>query len=385
MSSWSGSVGEWSATTVGHLAENFDSVRRPVKSSDRVAGPYPYYGASGVVDHVDGFLLDGEYLLVSEDGENLRSRSLPIAYLTDGRFWPNNHAHVLRGREPFDTRFLAYAIESTDLTGYLTGSAQPKLTKSALDGLVLSVPPADDRRAIAEVLGVLDDKIASNTRLAATAEGLAAALFDHAVSQGSRSVVVGDVSTLVSRGIAPSYSDEIDGTTVVLGQRCVRTPRVELGPARRTEDRKLKSDRILQFGDVLVNSTGMGSLGRVARWLGEGRATVDSHISIVRLDPHKVDPTCAGHSLLAMEDAIESLAEGSTGQTELPRASLAGLRIRVPSSEDASLGKRLDSLALLGLEHRRENSRLAAMRDTLLPQLMSGKLRVREAAEMAGL
>ena len=71
----------WKQHTLGELTENFDSVRRPVKEADRKPGPFPYYGASGIVDYVDAFLLDGEYLLIAEDGENLRTRSTPVAFM----------------------------------------------------------------------------------------------------------------------------------------------------------------------------------------------------------------------------------------------------------------------------------------------------------------
>ncbi|WIM06796.1 MAG: restriction endonuclease subunit S [Candidatus Nitricoxidivorans perseverans] len=82
-----GMAGEWRERPLGDLTENLDSVRVPVKEADRRAGPYPYYGASGIVDHVDGYLFDGEYLLIAEDGENLRTRQTPVAFLARGKFW----------------------------------------------------------------------------------------------------------------------------------------------------------------------------------------------------------------------------------------------------------------------------------------------------------
>ena len=101
---------EWQMFTLGELTDNFDSLRVPVKQSDRRPGPYAYYGASGVVDHVNGFLFDGQYLLIAEDGENLKTRTTPIAFLANGKFWVNNHAHIVRGNSNADTRFLMYAL-----------------------------------------------------------------------------------------------------------------------------------------------------------------------------------------------------------------------------------------------------------------------------------
>ena len=168
---------EWRKVTLGELTENFDAIRVPVKESDRKPGPYPYYGASGVVDRVDGFLFDGQYLLIAEDGENLRTRATPIAFLADGRFWVNNHAHIVRGNHHADTRFLNYALSNLDISGYLTGSTMPKLTQRNMNQILLTVPPLPEQRAIANVLGTLDDKIELNRRMNQTLEEMARAIF----------------------------------------------------------------------------------------------------------------------------------------------------------------------------------------------------------------
>lgn len=106
---------EWSYAQLGELTVNLDTRRKPVKEADRKPGPYPYYGASGIVDHVDGYLFEGEHLLIAEDGENLRTRQTPIAFLANGRFWVNNHAHIVIGNERASTRFLQYALLGTDI------------------------------------------------------------------------------------------------------------------------------------------------------------------------------------------------------------------------------------------------------------------------------
>src|SRR6266852_2261601 len=101
-------AGEWRHRPLGEITENFDGRRVPVKEADRRPGPYPYYGASGIVDHVDTYLFDGEYLLIAEDGENLRTRKTPIAFMASGRFWVNNHAHIVQGNQLANTAYLCY-------------------------------------------------------------------------------------------------------------------------------------------------------------------------------------------------------------------------------------------------------------------------------------
>ena len=168
---------DWPLVPLGELTENFDGRRVPVKEIDRKPGPYPYYGASGIVDHVDGYIFDGEYLLIGEDGENLRTRQTPIAFMATGKFWVNNHAHIVRGNHRADTRFLNYVLSQTDISAYLTGSTMPKLTQGNLNRLPVIAPPLAKQKAIAAVLGALDEKINLNRRMNATLEAMARALF----------------------------------------------------------------------------------------------------------------------------------------------------------------------------------------------------------------
>lgn len=139
---------------VGLLFESEDSLRVPVKSADRkeMAGDIPYYGASGVIDYVmKPIWRDAKRLLVSEDGANLMARSQPIAFLAEGDFWVNNHAHILRERAPWSYELAELGIELTNVEGFITGSAQPKLTADNLMRMRLPwLIEEDDRRAVIE-------------------------------------------------------------------------------------------------------------------------------------------------------------------------------------------------------------------------------------------
>ena len=168
---------EWRECAFGDLTENFDNIRVPVKGADRRVGCYPYYGASGSWTTLMATSFDGEYLLVAEDGENLRTRSTPVAFLARGKFSVNNHAHIVRGNDKADTRFLMYALLIKDIGGYLTGSTMPKLTQGNMNRIPLVLPPLPEQRAIAHILGTLDDKIELNRRMNETLEAMARALF----------------------------------------------------------------------------------------------------------------------------------------------------------------------------------------------------------------
>ena len=140
----------WVWASVEQIVENLDGVRVPVHSKDRESkqGPYPYYGASGVIDHVDDFLFDGDYLLIAEDGANLLSRSTPIAFRASGKFWVNNHAHIVQTLGGIPLAFIENYLNGKDLARYVTGSAQPKLTQAAMNKISVPLPGASEQHSI---------------------------------------------------------------------------------------------------------------------------------------------------------------------------------------------------------------------------------------------
>jgi type I restriction enzyme S subunit len=131
------------------------------------------------MDYVDNFLFEGLHVLVAEDGSVERDDGRPFVQLVDGKFWVNNHAHVLRAatNRDTDTRFLFYALSTIEVRPFMTGSVQPKLTQGNLNRIPIPYPPEPDRRAIAHILGTLDDKIELNRRMSETLEAMARALF----------------------------------------------------------------------------------------------------------------------------------------------------------------------------------------------------------------
>jgi type I restriction enzyme S subunit len=155
----------WTETTLGKACDNLDSKRIPVTKRDRVAGKYPYYGASGVVDYVNDYIFDENLLLVSEDGANLLARTYPIAFSVSGKVWVNNHAHVLRFPDIASQRFVEYYLNSISLAPYVNGMAQPKLNQASLNSIPLPLPTLDERKAI---VGKLDDLRDQTQRLEST-------------------------------------------------------------------------------------------------------------------------------------------------------------------------------------------------------------------------
>ena len=145
---------EWK--TLGEVAENLDNMRKPVAKGGRSLGIYPYYGASGIVDYVDSFIFDGDYLLISEDGANLVARKTPIAFSISGKTWVNNHAHVLKFDNIINQKFVNYYLNYLDLSPYITGAAQPKLNQQNLNNIKIPYPSLETQSRIVQVLDNFD-------------------------------------------------------------------------------------------------------------------------------------------------------------------------------------------------------------------------------------
>lgn len=163
---------DWKWATIGEITENFDSERNPVSKSKRknIQGNYPYYGASGIIDHLNDYILDGEYLLISEDGANLESRTKSIAFIVDGEFWPNNHVHVVKTRYGIPLDYLRLYVESRSIREYLTGTAQLKLTQKNLNKIPVPIAPQKEQKRIIDKIEELFSKLDSGTRALKTAE-----------------------------------------------------------------------------------------------------------------------------------------------------------------------------------------------------------------------
>jgi type I restriction enzyme S subunit len=314
-----------------------------------------------------------------------------------------------------DHRFLQYWLNSPQVFGHIhgfrDGTVAERLNLPVIRGLAVAFPGLAEQRSIAETLTTIDDRITLLRETNATLEAIAQALFkswfvdfdpvraklegrvpegmDEAtaalfsdgfeeselglVPKGWRVGTIGEHTSYLNRGISPKYIE--DGGIVVINQKCIRDFSLDLSKARRHDPAQRKIDgRELLKGDILVNSTGVGTLGRVAQVLSlECPAIVDSHVTVMRAGP-ALTWNYLGLSIMRRQPEIESMGEGSTGQTELSRGKLAALKLLVPS---AAVLTEFDKIALPLRERFSENQSqaktLASLRDSLLPRLISGQ------------
>ena len=148
---------EWILSNVGKVLNNTNNLRKPVSSKERekIKGDYPYYGATGKIDALNSYTHDGEYILMGEDGANLLSRVKDQAFVVKGKFWVNNHAHSLQASCGMPSNFFAYYLNQVDLQPFITGSAQPKLTRQNLDSIPMVVVPLAEQQEIVRQLDVM--------------------------------------------------------------------------------------------------------------------------------------------------------------------------------------------------------------------------------------
>lgn len=287
-----------------------------------------------------------------------------------------------------DRDFLYYFLKSSfgqqEITRGTVGAVQAKLPIKNIQDITIPLPDEFTQRKIAAILSSLDEKIETNQKINDNLQQQAAAIFrswfvDYAPFGGTapnewKNVTLEEITALVSRGITPKYADDAD--QIVINQKCIRNHMIDLSLAR-SHKPKVINDKWLRFGDLLINSTGDGTLGRVAQvWFQPHNLTVDSHVTIVR---PAAENTIFYIGLWGIqhEKEIESLHTGSTGQTELPRDRVKALELLLPDKETLDRFNALIApMAADIISNQEENNRLASIRDALLPKLMFGKIDV---------
>ena len=264
------------------------------------------------------------------------------------------------------------------------GATMPSINTKLLGEVEVAYPSLTEQQKIVALLSTLDDKIETNQKINDNLQQQAAAIFrswfvDYVpfggtAPDGWENVTLEDITALVSRGITPKYADDTD--QIVINQKCIRNHMIDLSFAR-SHKPKVINDKWLQFGDLLINSTGDGTLGRAAQvWFQPHNLTVDSHVTIVR---PAAENTIFYIGLWGIqhEKEIESLHTGSTGQTELPRDRVKALELLLPDKETLDRFNALIApMAADIISNQEENNRLASIRDALLPKLMFGKIDV---------
>lgn len=160
----------WEEKKLGECVEILDSQRKPIESKERAnrKGEYPYYGASGIIDYIDDYLFEGESILLGEDGANIINRNSRLAFIATGKYWVNNHAHIMKANADNLNHFICEYLESLDYSKICAGSAQPKLTQDVIRNLTIKAPCKEEQQKIADCLSSLDSLIQTQQKVVTT-------------------------------------------------------------------------------------------------------------------------------------------------------------------------------------------------------------------------
>ena len=368
---------EWVNCTLGDLLTFQRGHDLP--KSEMQSGEYPVVGSNGIIGFHNEFTTNEPSVTIG------RSGNVGNPFIYYGKTWSHNTTLYVKDFKGNDPVFIYYFLKTMDLSNYAGGSAVPTLNRNHIHTLPIRIPLNNQvQKKIGNFLKLFDDKIAENNSINENLEQQAQALFklwfvehspfDSVEPNEWKNVNLEDITSLISRGIAPKYSDS--SAQMVINQRCIRNHMIDLSLAR-AHTPKAINEKWLRFGDLLINSTGDGTLGRTAQvWFQPQNLTVDSHVTIVR--PIKENLIFyIGLWGILHEREIESLHTGSTGQTELPRERVKALELLLPDDETLDRFNTLVApMADAIVSNQEESNRLAALRDALLPKLMSGEIDV---------
>ncbi len=403
-------------TTLEQLCERITSGGTPSRSKKEFFdGSVPWFKSA----ELTGWYIDRSGESITEDAvaasgaKLLPSNTVLLAMYGDGRTIGSSAilrqpatcnqaccALIPDGRR-CEPRFLLYLVSHhrKAIVSLALGGAQRNLSAKIIKSFPVRVPTLAAQRRIADVLSAYDDLIENNTRRIQVLEEMARSLYrewfvefrfpGHGkarfLGQGEDRIpsewtvgTLGGAATFISRGVSPKYAE--DGAEVVVNQKCIRDQRISLEPARQHQT-KVPPNKYIRAFDVLINSTGVGTLGRVAQVLRDLEAcTVDTHVTIVRPNS-AIAPHYWGQTLMAKESYFEAQGAGATGQTELARTRIAETSILLPPRE---LQRRFDKMVEPWLESAEvlltKQRVLRTTRDLLLPRLISGEVSVREVA-----
>ena len=344
----------WTVVKLGDIVTCLDHLRQPIKGLDRVPGPYPYYGASGVVDYIDQYAIDGKYLLISEDGENLRSRSLPIAFYAVGKSWVNNHAHIISASDSV-MAYVKYVLNSHDVSAYLTGTTMPKLSQKSMMLIDIPLPPQDILERIAGILGSLDDKIEANTRLIQTIKEYMTALYK-AETKNGKVLELTDIADFVN---GRAFTKDATGT----GRVVIRIAELNngLGASTVYNDLEVKEENTAYPGDVLMSWS--GSLDTYVWHLPE--AIINQHIFKV-IPKGNYPKWLVYHACKSVIEDFQAIAvDKATTMGHIRRGDLKR-DISIPAREMPQM----ENLWNLWMNLEQENLQLAETRDALIKRLI---------------
>lgn len=397
-----------------------DNKRIPLSSAERekLKKIYPYYGAQGIIDYVDDYIFDGDFILVAEDGNNLKSLKDNIATWATGKFWVNNHAHILGSKSGYSLRYIYYYLNSIDLRGYITGSAQPKLTKENLSNINLELPDYQTQCKVAHFLSSLDLKLENNIAICSELESMAKLIYDYWFvqfdfpdengrpykSSGGKMVWSKDLKREIPEGWEVTKLKNIFETERGISYNTANIetgkgiPMLNLATFRpgggeyKSEGLKhflgdCPKSKLLKPYDLIMCNTQQTSIKFETDIIGramlvpdifENEITFSHHVNVIRT---KNDDMKFFLLYLFNSDYFHKYIAGFTNGTNILGLSFNGVEDFITAIPSNELLSKFAKIIQPVFEKKscifKENQDLASLRDFLLPMLMNGQVKVK--------
>ena len=350
---------EWKKVKLGDVCDILDSKRIPISEEKRIKGEYPYYGANGIQGYINDYIFDEELVLLAEDGGNFGSKTKPIAYKISGKTWVNNHAHVLKAKDEIvSTDFLLYSLMFYDVTKLITGTTRKKLTRIGMEKINLFIPSLDIQNKITNNLQKIEKFISLRKNQLNFLNELNKSLFTTMFgdiktnNKNWKLFEIKEISNIITRGKTPKYT--LSSNIFVINQACIYWDKIKYKNMKfHIEDESLL---FLKNKDVLINSTGTGTLGRmnIIQNIIHEKFTIDSHVMLVRLKDEKTLPLYFINIFMNEEyqkDLLLKCVNGSTNQIELSKEKFSKFKIPVPPIElQNKFAERIEKIEKLKFE-----------------------------------
>ena len=390
------------------VVNDFNKIRVPLSSNQRklLKKIYPYYGAQGIVDYVEDFLFDGEYLLIAEDGENLKSNNQNICNIVKGKFWVNNHAHILQGKKDNLTRYLYYKLNTINFSPFVTGSSQPKLNKENLFSIEFFIHEnIKIQQKIAKILSDIDDKIEILHQINDNLAELTKTIYDYwfvqfdfpdengkpyktsggkmvynevlkkEIPEGWEVKKLGEILTIASGFPFDSNDYNEYGNYQIITIKNVQENYLSLSKADRISfiPSKMKSFCFLEIGDILISLT--GNVGRLC-FVNKQNLLLNQRVGKFLCDEKYKNYIYCLFNSNETKVRLEKIATGSSQKNLSPIDAVDSFSFMPKENILKKFNKKTNPIYKKNIENLQQIQHLQSLRDWLLPMLMNGQISV---------
>ena len=319
-----------------------DGQRKPIKSEDRKSEKrlYPYYGASGIIDYIDDYIFDGDYILLSEDGANILDRNYRVSFIANGKIWVNNHAHVLLPHAEFDINFLSEALERINYAIYNTGTTMPKLNQEICRKIRLKVPTIHEQEKIGKLLSLLNERITTQNKIIDKLQSLIKGLNDFLYTQYGGEVLTSfaELGTSYSGLSGKSAQDFGSGKPFITYLNVYSNNVIKENDFQYVAIKDDEKQNVVKYGDVLftLSSETPEEVGVGSVYLGKEKVYLNSFCFGIHITNTKVafPPYLSYYvSSTAFRKFIYPYAQGST-RFNLCKADFEKASIKLPTLEN---------------------------------------------------